>query len=67
MNLLRLINSSLAHGYCSNQCLIMIELGLLDLSCNLQTNYAISFLFCLDLILHAYKIFIRRDSFGTCN
>ena len=59
MNLLRLINPLLSHVYYSNYCsnlVIMVSLGSLDLSSNLQANYAISFLFRLDLILHAYKI-----------
>ena len=66
MNLLRLINPSLAYGYCSN--LVsnhsLIRLIRFVSSRNLQVNYAISFLFCLDLILHAYKILIRCDRFG---
>ena len=40
---------------------------LIDSSRNLQANYAISFLFHLDLILHVYKILFRRDSFGILN
>ena len=34
---------------------------------NLQANYAISFLFRLDLILHACAAYIRCDSFGILN
>ena len=34
---------------------------------NLQANYAICFLFRLDLILHACKIPLRCDSFGILN
>ena len=45
----------------------MAYLGSLDPSRNLQANYAISFLFRLDLILHACKILIRGDSFGILN
>ena len=39
-------------------------LGSLDSSRNLQANYAISFLFHIDLILYACAAHIRRDSFG---
>ena len=42
----------------------MTQLGSLDSSRNLQANYAISFLFHIDLILHACAAHIRRDSFG---
>ena len=42
-------------------------LGSLDSSRNLQANYTISFLFRLDLILHACKIPLRCDSFGILN
>ena len=45
----------------------MIKLGSLDSSCNLQANYANSFLFRLNLILHACKILIRCDNFGILN
>ena len=45
----------------------MATVGSLDPSHNLQVNYVISFLFCLDLILHACKILIRCDSFGILN
>ena len=45
----------------------MTKLGSLDSSRNLQANYAISFLFRLDLILHAYAAYIRCDSFGILN
>ena len=45
----------------------MTKLGSLDSSRNLQTNYAISFLFRLDLILHACAAYIRCDSFGILN
>ena len=45
----------------------MAKLGLLDSSRNLQTNYAISFSFHLDLILYTYKILIRCDSFEILN
>ena len=44
-----------------------VALGSLDSSHNLQVNYAISFLFRLNLILHACKILIRCDSFGILN
>ena len=37
------------------------------MSCNLQANYIISFLFYLDLTLHACKISLRCDSFGILN
>ena len=37
------------------------------MSRNLQVNYAISFLFHLDLILNTCKIFIRCDSFEILN
>ena len=37
------------------------------MSRNLQANYAISFLFCLDFVLHACKILIRCDSFEILN
>jgi len=54
MNLLRLINPSLAHVDCSN---LLSNYGFLldslDSPCNLQSNYAITFLFYLDLMLHA--------------
>ena len=49
------------------QCLIMIWLDSLYSSRNLQVNYAISFLFRLDLILHACNIPVRCDSFGILN
>ena len=53
MNLLRLINSSLAHVDCSN---LLSNHGFLldslDSPCNLQSNYAITFLFYLDLMLY---------------
>jgi len=45
----------------------MATVGSLDPSHNLQVNYVISFLFCLDLILHACKILIRCDSFEILN
>ena len=45
----------------------MILLGSLDSPRNLQVNYVINFLFRLDLILHAYKIYLRCDSFGILN
>ena len=39
----------------------------MDSSRNLQANYVIRFLFRLDLLLHACKIFIRCDKFGILN
>ena len=45
----------------------MVYLGSLDSSRNLQENYVISFLFRLDLILHAYKISFLCDNFGILN
>ena len=42
-------------------------MGSLDSSRNLQANYAIIFLFHLDLILHAYKILFRCDRFEILN
>ena len=48
-------------------CQIMTKLGSLDLSHNLQANYAIIFLFRLDLIFHAYVAHIRCDSFNILN
>ena len=39
----------------------------IKLSRNLQANYAISFLFRLDLILDACVIHIQCDSFGILN
>ena len=52
-------------------CLITDELGSKDSSRNLQANYAIYFLFRLDLLLHALlhacKILIRCDSIRILN
>ena len=45
----------------------MTELGSLDSSRNSQANYAISFLFRLDLIFHACASHIRCDSFEILN
>ena len=45
----------------------MVELGSLDSSHNLQANYTINFLFCLDLILYECKILVWCDSFGILN
>ena len=45
----------------------MVYLDSLDSSRNLQANYAINFLFYLDLILYACKILLRCDSFGILN
>ena len=42
-------------------------MGSLDSSRNLQANYAISYLFRLDLILHACKIPVGCDRFGILN
>jgi len=71
MKLLRPINPSLAYVYCSftvaNYCLIMVYLGSLDSSHNLQANYKISFLFRLDLILHTCVAHIRYNSFEILN
>ena len=63
-----LSNPSLAHVYCSILvCLIIVLLDSLNSSSNLQANYAISFLFRLDLVLYACKILIRCDNFGILN
>jgi len=45
----------------------MVYLCLLDSSRSLQANYVISFLFRLDLILHASVAHVRYDSFGILN
>ena len=45
----------------------MVCLGSLNPSRNLQANYAISFLFYPDLILHVFKILIRYDNFEILN
>jgi hypothetical protein len=45
----------------------MFTIDSLDSSRNLEANYAISFLFRLHLILHAYKIPTRCDSFEILN
>ena len=45
----------------------MVYLDSLDSSRNLQATYTINFLFRLDLILHACKIFIGHDNFGILN
>ena len=45
----------------------MVYLGSLDSSRNLQENYAISFLFHLDLMLHTCKILIQCYSFAILN
>ena len=67
MNLLRLINISLAHVYCSNLVSNHGLIRLIRFVSNLQTNYAISFLFRLDLILHACAAHIRCDSLEILN
>ena len=43
----------------------MVKLGSLDSSRDLQTNYTASFLFRLDLILHACKIPFDVMFFGV--
>ena len=71
MNLLRLINPSLAHMYYSNYCSNLVSnhsiIRLIRVVSQFQENYAIRFLFCLDLKLHACKIPFRCDSFGILN
>jgi len=67
MNLLRLINPSLAYVHCSNLVSIHSLIRLIDSFCNLQANYTICFLFSLDLILYAFKILFRFDSFEILN
>ena len=54
MNLLNLINSSLANVYCSTTCQIMAQLGSKVSSRNLHMNCAIIILFCPHLILDAW-------------
>ena len=71
MNLLRLINPSITHvyynGYCNN---LVSNHSLIKLIIYLtiyKKNYAIHFLFRLNLILYACKIPFRCDSFGILN
>jgi hypothetical protein len=71
MNLLRLINPSVAHMYYRNYCRNLVSnhsiIRLIRVVSQFQANYAIRFLFCLDLKLHACKIPFRCDSFGILN
>ena len=71
MNLLRLINLSLEHSYCSNYCSNLVSnhglIRLIRFVSQFTSKLCNQFLSCLDLILHAYKILIRCDSFGILN
>ena len=62
-----LINLLLELVYCSNLVSNYSLIRLIRLSRNLQANYAIHFLFRLDLLLHTCKIIIRCDNFEILN
>ena len=64
---MNLTNLAVAYIYCSNLVSNHGLIRLIRFISNLQANYAISFLFRLDLILHACAAHIRCDSLEILN
>ena len=61
------INLSLAYGYFSNLVSNHDLIRLIRFASYLQANYAISCLFCLDLVFYTCKIPVRCDRFRFFN